>query len=163
MSKPPGTRGTTVPTLEQVNAFLDTTKDAREYKRAMAVKLLLLEFEPRGIADLLQVTVSFVSKWKKLCFEHGVDIFVLKYHGYQGYLTSEQRHAITQQIKTQPIATLDDLIAFIRTTYRIEFKSHQSYYDLFAEAGITWKRAQSQHPDKDIARIATKKKRLKPC
>jgi transposase len=89
-----------MPTLEQVNAFLQATKDAREYKRAMAVKLLLLEFEPRDIAELLQVTESFVSKWKKLCFEHGVAVFVIKYHGYQGYLTSEQRQSITEQIKT---------------------------------------------------------------
>jgi hypothetical protein len=59
-------------TLDQVNAVLSTTKDARAYKRAMAVKLLLLEFEPRDIAELLQVTESFVSTWKKLCFEHGV-------------------------------------------------------------------------------------------
>ena len=152
-----------MPTLEQVNTFLDTTKDAREYKRAMAVKLLLLEFEPRDIAELLHVTESFVSKWKKLSFEHGVTIFALKYYGYQGYLSSEQRQSITHQIKTQPIATIDDLITFIRTTYRVEFKSRQSYYNLFAEAGITWKRAQSQHPDKDIERIATKKKRSRPC
>ena len=65
-------------TLDQVNAFLTTTRDAREYKRAMAVKLLLLEFELQDIAELLQVTESFVSKWKGLCFEHGVDAFVLK-------------------------------------------------------------------------------------
>src|SRR6266542_3021533 len=83
-----------MPTLDQVNAFLNTTKDAREYKRAMAVKLLLLEFEPRDIAELLQVTESFVSKWKKLCSEHGVAVFVIKYHGYQGYLTSEQPIAL---------------------------------------------------------------------
>ncbi len=147
-----------MPTLDQINAFLNTTKDAREHKRAMAVKLLLLEFEPRDIAELLQVTESFVSKWKKLWFEHGVAVFVIKYHGYQGYLTSEQRQSITERIKTQHIANIDDLIAFIRTAYRIEFKSRQSYYDLFAEAGITWKRAQSQHPDKDLDRIAIKKR-----
>jgi len=99
-----------MPTLDQVNAFLNTTKDAREYKRAMAVKLLLLEFEPRDIAELLQVTASFVSKWKKLCFEHGVAVFVIKYHGYQGYLTSEQRQSITERIKTQHIANIDDLV-----------------------------------------------------
>src|SRR5215211_9273706 len=92
-----------MPTLEQVNTFLDTTKDAREYKRAMAVKLLLLEFEPHDIAALLQVTESFVSKWKRLCFEHGVDVFVLKYHGYQGYLTSEQRQSITEWIMTSSL------------------------------------------------------------
>ena len=60
------------------------------------------------------------------------------------------------------LRNIDDLIDFIRITYRIEFKSRQSYYDMFTEAGITWKRAQSQHPDKDLERIATKKKRLKP-
>src|SRR6266487_462147 len=158
MSKPAMDKRIAMPTLDQVNAFLNTTKDAREYKRAMAVKLLLLEFEPRDIAELLQVTESFVSKWKKLYSEHGVAVFVIKYHGYQGYLTSEQRQSITERIKTQHIATIDDLIAFIRTTYRIEFKSRQSYYDLFAEAGITWKRAQSQHPDKDLERIAIKKR-----
>ena len=151
-----------MPILDQVNTFLDTTKDAREYKRAMAVKLLLLEFEPRDIAELLHVTESFVSKWKGLCSEHGVDVFVLKYHGYQGYLTSEQRQTIIEWIKIQKIRNIDDLITFIRTNYHIEFKSRQSYYDLFAAAGITWKRAQSQHPDKDLDRIATKKKRLRP-
>jgi putative transposase len=114
------------------------------------------------IAELLQVTESFVSKWKGLCFDHGVDAFVLKYHGYQGYLTSEQRQSIIEWIKAQKIQNIDDLVTFIRTTYRIEFKSRQSYYDLFAAAGITWKRAQSQHPDKDLDRIATKKKRLRP-
>ena len=147
-----------MPILDQVNTFLDTTKDAREYKRAMAVKLLLLEFEPHDIAELFHVTESFVSTWKGLCFEHGVDAFVLKYHGYQGYLSSEQRQSITAWIKAQKIRNIDDLIDFIRITYRIEFKSRQSYYDLFAEAGITWKRAQSQHPDKDLERIAIKKR-----
>jgi putative transposase len=129
----------------------------------MAVKMLLLAFEPHDIAELLQVTESFVSKWKGRYVEHGVDVFVLKYHGYQGYLTSEQRQSITAWIKAQKIRNIDELIDFIRTTYRIEFKSRQSYYDLFTEAGITWKRAQSQHPDKDLDRIATKKKRLKQC
>lgn len=148
-------------TLDQVNAFLDTTKDAREYKRAMAVKLLLLEFEPQDIAEILHVTVSFVSKWKQLWLEHGTDVFVIKYHGYQGYLTPEQRRSITEWIKTQNIWNIDDLVTFVRTTYGIEFKSRQSYYDLFAEAGITWKRAQSQHPDKDPERIAAKKKILR--
>jgi putative transposase len=152
-----------MPTLDQVNAFLDATKDVREYKRAMAVKLLLLEFEPRDIADLLSVTESFVSKWKRLYFEHGVDVFVIQYHGYQGYLTPEQRQSITAWIKAQKIWSIDDLIAFVRTTYGIEFKSRQSYYDMFTEAGITWKRAQSQHPDKDAERIAAKKKILKRC
>ena len=148
-------------TLDHINAFLDTTKDAREYKRAMAVKLLLLEFEPRDIAEMLNVTESFVSKWKKHCFNYGVDALTIKYHGYQGYLTPEQRKSIIERIKIQKTWNVDDLIDFVRTTYDIEFKSRQSYYAMFAAAGITWKRAQSQHPDKDPERIEAKKKTLR--
>src|SRR6266567_4837546 len=126
-------------TPDHINAFLDTTKDAREYKQAMAVKLLLLEFEPRDSAEMLNVTESFVSKWKKLWFKHGVDALTIKYHGYQGYLTPEQRQSIIERIKIQKTWNIDDLIDFVRTTYGIEFKSRQSYSDLFAAAGITWK------------------------
>ena len=61
-----------MPTLDQVNAFLNTTKDAREYKRAMAVKLLLLEFEPRDIADLLQVTESFGNRSRGIVYAASV-------------------------------------------------------------------------------------------
>src|ERR1043165_6391372 len=99
-------------TLAQINVFLDTTIDAREYKRAMAVKLLLLAFEPCDIAHILNVTESFVSKWKKQCFEHGVDALTIKYHGYQGYLTAEQRQSIVEWIKAQKTWNMDDLVAF---------------------------------------------------
>jgi putative transposase len=107
---------------------------------------------------MLNVTESFVSKWKKQCFDHGVDALTIKYYGYQGYLTPEQRQSITEWIKAQKTWNIDDLVAFVRTAYGIEFKSRQSYYDMCADAGITWKRAQSQHPDKDPDRIAAKKK-----
>jgi putative transposase len=145
-----------------VDVFLDATKDAREYKRAMAVKMLLLDYQPRDIAVLLNVTEAFVSKWKGLYFEHGADVFVVKYHGYQGYFTPEQRQSIIEKIKTEKIWDVDALAAFIKTTYDVEFKSRQSYYELFAAAGITWKRAQSQNPGKDPERIASKKKTLRP-
>lgn len=144
--------------IDAINVFLNTTKDIREYKRAMAVKMFLLDFQPRDIAALLNVTEAFVSKWKGLYFEYSVDVFVVKYHGYQGYLTPEQRRSIIEYIKTEKIWDIDALVTFIQTTYDIEFKSRQSYYELFAAAGVTWKRAQSQNPGKNPERIAAKKK-----
>ena len=148
--------------LDAINVFLNTTKDIRAYKRAMAVKMLLLDFQPRDIAALLNITEAFVSKWKGLYFEYGVDVFVVKYHGYQGYLTPEQRQSIIERIKTEKIWDIGALVTFIQTTYGIEFKSRQSYYELFAAAGVTWKRAQSQNPGKDPERIAAKKKTVRP-
>lgn len=145
-------------TLDHVNEFLNATENVREFKRAMAIKLLLLDFEPCTIAELLNVTESFVSKWKRNHLEHGIDALTVQYHGYQGYLTPEQRQAILEKITTEKLWTIDDLVSFVRSTYGVEFKSRQSYYAMLAAARITWKRAQSQHPEKDPDRIEAKKK-----
>jgi transposase len=146
--------------IDAINTFLDTTEDVMEYKRAMAVKMVLLDFRPCDIALALDVTEAFVSKWKLLYFKGGIDAFAVKYQGSQGYLTSEQRQSVINSINVEKIWSVDALVDHIQTVYGVEFKSPQSYYTLLAEARVTWKRAQSQHPAKDPERIASKKKEI---
>jgi hypothetical protein len=38
------------PSIDVINPFLDTTEDVMEYKRAMAVKMILLDFRPCDMA-----------------------------------------------------------------------------------------------------------------
>ena len=144
--------------VEILTTFLATVKDAREYKRALAVRLVFLDVEPTTIATLLNVSQAFVSKWKQNYLTHGVDVFSVKYHGYEGYVTSEQRQAMLDWIRTRDAWDIAGLRTFIHETYGIIFKSPQSYYDLFDAAGVTWKRASTQHPNKDPHAIAAKKK-----
>jgi putative transposase len=148
------------PSVDAITAFLDTTEDVREYKRAMAVKMILLDFRPCDSALALNVTEAFVSKWKILYFKSGMDAFTVKYQGSHGYLTAEQRQSVLHAITVEKMWSVDALVDHIRTVYGVEFKSPQSYYTLLAEANITWKRAQSQHPAKDPERIAAKKKEI---
>ena len=37
----------------------------------------------------------------------------------------------------------------IEEHYEVVFESNQSYYELFAQAGITWKKTQRSNPKKD--------------
>lgn len=148
------------PSVDAITAFLDATEDVMEYKRAMAVKMILLDFRPCDSALALNVTEACVSKWKILYFKSGMDAFTVKYQGSQGYLTAEQRQSVLHAIKIEKIWSVDALVDHIRTVYGVEFKSPQSYYTLLAEAKITWKRAQSQHPAKDPERIDAKKKEI---
>ncbi len=148
------------PSVDAITTFLDTTEDVMEYKRAMAVRMILLDFRPCDIALALNVTEAFVSKWKILSFKGGIDVFTVKYHGSHGYLTSEQRQLVLHAITVEKMENVDALVDHIRTTYGVKFKSRQSYYAMLAEARVTWKRAQSQHPKKDPDRIDAKKKAL---
>jgi putative transposase len=45
----------------------------------------------------------------------------------------------------------------------VVYESKQSYYDLFEEAGISWKKTTKLNPKADPEAVATKKKRLKHC
>lgn len=142
-------------------AFLNEHRDSREYRRGLAVKLALQGYAYDVIGAILDVTPGFVSQSKKAYLEHGVAGLHLKYRGSQPYLTSDERQAVIEWLKAQQQWSVDALRAHIEMTYAVVFQSPQSYYDLLAEAKITYKKAQQINPKRDPARVAAKKKRLK--
>lgn len=44
---------------------------------------------------------------------------------------------------------LEELQTYLEVDYDIVFQSKQSYYDLFTQAGISWKKNQRSNPKKD--------------
>ena len=73
----------------------------------------------------------------------------LSYQGSKGYLRAEQRQAVMNWLQQKNYWNLAQLQQHISDTYRIKFKSRQSYYELFAQAGISWKKTQKCNPKKD--------------
>ena len=145
-------------TIATLNEFLKEPHDSREFKRAFAVKLALLGYDYTFIAEMLCVDLSFISKWKRIFHEHGIDALLLQYTGYHGRLTTEQRQAVIDWIKAQNTWNIDALIEHVEQVYHIRFQSKQSYYALYAEAGITWKRTLLQRPQKNPALVEEKKR-----
>jgi transposase len=140
--------------------FLAEKRDSREYRRALAVKLALQGYAYEVISDMLDVTPGFVSQSKKAYETHGTAGLTLKYKGSQPYLSAEQRQAVIDWLKAQQDWSVERLSAHIETTYGVVFQSRQSYYQLLADADITYKQAQRTNPKRDEQRIAAKKKRL---
>jgi len=143
-----------------LTAFLVEKRDSREYRRALAVKLALLGYLVEAISDMLDVTPGFVSQWKKAYETQGTAGLTLKYQGSQPYLSASERQTVVDWIKLQQEWSIEQLQTHIETTYGVVFQSRQSYYQLFADAGITYKQAQRANPKRDEERIAAKKKRL---
>jgi transposase len=146
---------------EDLVTFLNESRDAREYRRAIAVKLAIQGYLYEFIGDMLQVSPSFVSKAKQAYDANGIAGLQLRYQGSQPYLSVEQQQALIQWLKSQQEWSIERLSDYIETTFGIVFQSRQSYYQLLKDAEISYKKAQTIHPESDPDRVAAKKKRYR--
>lgn len=141
-------------------AFLGEPRDSREYRRAMAVKLALLDMPYIQISAILDVTPGFVSQQKQAYLTDGVAGLTLKYQGAKPLLDPTARTAVIAWLQASQPWSLLALQQHIHQTYQVVFQSDQSYYDLFAEADIHYKKTQAINPKQDPAQIAAKKTKL---
>jgi putative transposase len=146
-----------------LTAFLAEKRDSREYRRGLAVKLALQGYLYEVISDMLDVTPGFISQSKKAYEAQGTQGLLLHYKGTPAYLSAEERQSVIDWLKQQQAWSVERLQTYIETTYGVIFQSRQSYYQLLAEADITYKRAQRTNPKRDEQQVASKKKRLSSC
>ncbi len=135
--------------MEELTEFIQGNPDPRELKRGLAVQMVMQEYTYFEIRDVLEVSVGFISKWKQTFEEQGVAGLALQYQGSTGYLDGEQRQGAIAWLKQKNYWNLSELQEHIEETYAVAFASNQSYYDLFAEAGISWKKTQKRNPKAD--------------
>ena len=135
--------------------------EGREIKRAIAVKMVDLGFKTKDICDLLDVSDSFVSKWKTVYENEGADGLRLRYKGGAGFLSESQRNQIIFHLKDKPHYSVEELRDLIERRYGVVYQSKQSYYDLLKEAGLSWHRTQAMNPKRDETRVLLKREEIK--
>jgi transposase len=101
------------------------------------------------IRDILQVSVGFISKWRQAFEAEGIEGISLKYKGSKSYLDENQRQAVNSWLSEKQSWNLSELMQELEDSYNVVFASKQSYYDLFRDAGISWKKTQKYNPQKD--------------
>lgn len=148
--------------MEELVELIQSDPDSRELKRALAVQMVLKGYLYRQIEEILHVSDSFVSKWWLVFESEGVMGLKLSYQGSKGYLRAEQRQAVMNWLQQKNYWNLAQLQQHIFDTYRIKFKSRQSYYELFAQAGISWKKTQKCNPKKDPLLVQKKTRNSYP-
>jgi putative transposase len=116
--------------LQDLLDFINQTQDARELKRALAVKLTLQGSVQSEIMALLQVTSGFISKWKGIYQRTGASGLKLGYQGGVGYLSDEQHQAVMEWLQQKDSWQLEELQRHLWQSYQVEFRSRQSYYRL---------------------------------
>ncbi|NMG58854.1 IS630 family transposase [Geitlerinema sp. P-1104] len=146
--------------IDELDDFIKNTQNAQEVKRALAVKMILTGTSYHEIENLLQVSHSFISKWKNQALFHGVDSLKLQYKGSKSYLKPSSRAVVIEWLREQDYLRLGDLKRYLEQEHKVVYASDQSYYALFKEAGISWKKTQKKNPAKDEKKVQAKKEEI---
>jgi putative transposase len=141
--------------------FIRSNPDARELKRALAVKMALEGKPYTDITRLLEINKSFISYWKKRFYEQGIVGIKLGYRGAKSLLADEERLEVINWLQTKNYWNLDELVSYLDLNYDVVYQSKQSYYDLFSEAGISWKRTQKMNPQSNPELVKKNEQRSK--
>ena len=131
--------------MEELIDFIQSNPDPRELKRALAVQMVMQNYTHATIGEILRVSVGFVNKWKYIFVEQGVAGLRLKHQGSRGYLDDVQRQTIIIWLKQKNYWHVDELKEYIFDNFGVGFESNQSYYELFKQADISWKKTQKKN------------------
>lgn len=144
-------------TLEEIIA---NSKDYREIKRALAVKMIIQGLSVNKIAEILQVSDSFISKWKLTYESEGAQALLLKYQGKKSYLDEYSRNEVVNFLKTFSSFSVEELRDYLEDKYQVVYKSKQSYYELLKEGGLSWKKTEKVNPKREEAVVEKKREEL---
>lgn len=142
--------------MKELTEFIQSNPDPRELKRALAVQMVIQHYTYYAIRDILQISVGFITKWRQRYEQEGVAGLRLCHQGSRGHMTPEQRQAVLVWLKRKNYWHLGELQQHLAEQYDVVFASKQSYYTLFADAGISWKKTQKRNPKADPAVVEKK-------
>lgn len=147
--------------IAKLQDFIALRPDAREVRKALAVKLVYQGYLYDEIQTILDVSRGSITAWKQAYEEEGVDGLRLNYKGRKSYLLSAQREEVLSWLQTKDIWDLGELEYKLAFEYDVVYESKRSYYNLFEAAGISWKKTTKWNPKANPDAVAEKKKRLK--
>jgi transposase len=139
--------------IERLINFIDSTRDSREIKRALAVKLALQGYAYRAIENILNVSQSYVSKWKKIFIKQGIQGIRIGYKGAKKKLTEEEKEETIKWILCQEHWDVSELKIYLIEEYDVVFESPESYYKIYREAEITRQKAEKVNPKKSDEKV----------
>ncbi|VXD17538.1 IS630 family transposase [Planktothrix paucivesiculata] len=135
--------------IQELDELIKSNPDSRELKRALAVKFALQGWGYEIIAKSLNISKSFISKWKKGFTEGGTEGIKLSYQGSKSYLTSQEKQEVITWLQEQKYWDLSELECYLIEEYDVVFQSPTSYYSLLAEAKVSWQKAERKNPRKE--------------
>lgn len=132
--------------LDNLKSWIKSAPKPQELKRALAVKLALEGYSYRSIQKILEVSIGFISKWKKAFKEGGLDGLKSRHQGGKSFLSREEKAEVIDWLLQQEHWDISELETYLIERYDVVFQSRQSYYNFLNQARITWQKGESINP-----------------
>lgn len=147
--------------MASVDEIISESKDVREVKRALSVKMVQQGMAPRQIGELLNVSVQYVSKWKLIYQAEGVGGLMLGYQGSHSYLNEDQRQEVIAWVNSHETLSVEELRDYLEITYGVVYQSKQSYYELLEAGGMSYHKSQKANPKRDEEKVQLRREEIK--
>ncbi len=147
--------------MTSLDEIINDSRDAREVKRAVCVKMAVSAMPTSQITEMLNVTPQYVSKWRVRYEQQGAGSLVAGYRGSESYLTGDHRAEILSWIKSQETISVQAVRDYVEEQYGVVYQSKQSYYDLLQAAGLSYHKSEKRNPKRDEAQVLARRDEIK--
>jgi transposase len=147
--------------VAELDKIINASRDAREVKRALCVKMALGALPVAQICEFLNVSQPFVSKWRGIHEAQGATALSVGYAGSQGYLTEAQKGEVIRWIQAQPVVTVAAVRDYLQEQHEVVYQSQQSYYDLLHAAGLSYHKSEKVNPQRDETLVQERREAIK--
>lgn len=147
--------------MESLDEMITESKDVREVKRALSVKMLMLGIAPAQICQCLNVSPQYVSKWKGQYEAEGAAALLLGYRGSESYLSAEQRREIVEWVGGHETLTVEEVRDYVEAHYGVVYQSKQSYYEVLEAGGMSDHRSEKVNPKRHEEQVLARREELK--
>ncbi len=147
--------------MESLDKIINESKDVREVKRALSVKMRMMEMPTVQISQMLNVSEPYVRKWRVKYQSGGVQALLLGYQGSESYLTQEQRTESVKWISAHESISVEAVRDYIEDNYGVVYRSKQSYYEMMQEAGLSYHKSEKTNPKRDEEQVLGRREEIK--
>ncbi|MGF1458713.1 MAG: transposase [Leptolyngbyaceae cyanobacterium] len=85
--------------IEELKAFISKQRDARQVKKALAVKLFYQGYGYEAIIAIFDISMGSVANWKQAYEAQGLRGFQPRHQGRQGALSPADRAAVIEWLQ----------------------------------------------------------------
>jgi len=147
--------------MRSIDEIINESRDAREVKRAVCVKMALSAMPSVQVCEMLNVSPQYVSKWRGKYEAEGAGSLLLAHRGSESYLSDEGRAQIAAWIKDHETLSIQAVRDYVEEHFGVVYQSKQSYYDLLQLGGMSYHKSEKRNPKRDEAQVIARREEIK--
>ena len=109
--------------IAELQEFIAINLDAREVRKALAVKLVYQDYLYQEIQRILDVSVGSITGWKQAYEQDGISGLRLNHKGRKSYISAEQREKVLSWLQTKECWELGELEYKLAFEYDVTYES----------------------------------------